>query len=80
MTPHSTTNELISLLKTRFGFDQFREGQLEAISELMEKGRLLCIQPTGHGKSLLYQLPSILLPGLTLVISPLLAFGATSKT
>jgi len=68
-----TPNELTNLLKKHFGFDQFREGQLEAINELMRNGRLLCIQPIGHGKSLLYQLPSLLLPGLTLIISPLLA-------
>lgn len=73
MNTPTTPNNLIALLKNRFGFEQFREGQLEAICELMASGRLLCIQPTGHGKSLLYQLPTILLPGLTLVISPLLA-------
>jgi len=73
MNNQTTQNDLIDILKNRFGFECFRAGQLEAICELMEKGRLLCIQPTGHGKSLLYQLPAILLPGLTLVISPLLA-------
>jgi len=61
------------LLKETFGFDTFRKGQKEAILNLFEKRRLLCIQPTGHGKSLLYQLPSLLHDGMTLVISPLLA-------
>ncbi|MDP1608902.1 MAG: ATP-dependent DNA helicase RecQ [Chlamydiales bacterium] len=64
---------LKNTLQTVFGFQTFRPGQLEAISLLLEKKRLLCIQPTGYGKSLLYQLPACLLPGLTLVISPLLA-------
>jgi ATP-dependent DNA helicase RecQ len=61
------------VLKEKFGMDGFRPGQLEAIELLLEKNRLLCIQPTGYGKSLLYQLPSCLLSGMTLVISPLLA-------
>lgn len=61
------------LLHEKFGMDSFRPGQLEAMQALMEKNRLLCIQPTGYGKSLLYQLPSCLLGGLTLVVSPLLA-------
>src|SRR3990167_6300082 len=61
------------ILRTRFHLNDFRPGQLEALTTLMSHGRLLCIQPTGHGKSLLYQIPAILLPGLTLVISPLLA-------
>lgn len=65
--------DLASVLKEIFGFAAFRPGQKEAIKTLLEKGRLLCIQPTGHGKSLLYQLPACLLEGLTLVISPLLA-------
>lgn len=60
-------------LEQRFGMPQFREGQLEAISTLMTKGRALCILPTGYGKSLLYQLPACLLDGITIVISPLLA-------
>jgi len=61
------------ILKERFGLKSFRAGQFEAIHSLMTKNRLLCIQPTGHGKSLLYQLPTVLLDGITLVISPLLA-------
>ncbi len=61
------------LLKTRFGFQAFRPGQLQALTALSEKKRVLCILPTGRGKSLLYQFPSLLLPGITLVISPLLA-------
>lgn len=66
-------DELLSTLKNQFHLSSFREGQLEALMTLMTKGRLLCIQPTGYGKSLLYQLPSVLLDGITLVISPLLA-------
>jgi len=60
-------------LRDRFGFDAFRPGQREAIDALLRERRLLCIQPTGHGKSLLYQLPATVLPGMTVVISPLLA-------
>ncbi len=66
-------DELLSTLQNQFHMQSFREGQLEALMTLMTKNRLLCIQPTGYGKSLLYQLPSILLDGITLVISPLLA-------
>lgn len=66
-------DRLEELLKGTFGFQEFRAGQREAILTLLNQGRLLCIQPTGHGKSLLYQLPTCLLGGVTLVISPLLA-------
>ena len=65
--------QLDQALREQFGFDQFRPGQREAIEALLEHRRLLCIQPTGHGKSLLYQLPATLLDGMTVVISPLLA-------
>ena len=66
-------NQFETLLQNKFGFNAFRPGQLEAICTLMEEERLLCIQPTGHGKSLLYQLPAVVLDGITIVISPLLA-------
>lgn len=65
--------QMQELLEKKFGFQEFRPGQREAITALLQQGRVLCIQPTGHGKSLLYQLPSCLLGGVTLVISPLLA-------
>ena len=65
--------DLDRALREQFGFDQFRPGQREAIEALLTRRRLLCIQPTGHGKSLLYQLPATLLDGLTVVVSPLLA-------
>lgn len=64
---------LHTILREKFGMPAFRPGQLETIKLLLEQNRLLCIQPTGYGKSLLYQLPSCLLGGITLVISPLLA-------
>lgn len=66
-------NQLQSILENTFGFKAFRPGQREAITALLTRGKVLCIQPTGHGKSLLYQLPSCLLGGTTVVISPLLA-------
>jgi ATP-dependent DNA helicase RecQ len=67
------TVDLHTLLQEKFGLEAFRPGQLEAIQLLLQESRLLCIQPTGYGKSLLYQLSSCVLGGLTLVISPLLA-------
>ncbi len=57
----------------RLGYESFRPGQREAIETLLSVGRLLLVAPTGGGKSLTYQLPGLLLPGTTLVISPLVA-------
>jgi ATP-dependent DNA helicase RecQ len=57
----------------RFGFAEFRAGQREAIETLLRVGRLLLVAPTGGGKSLVYQLPATLLPGTSLVVSPLIA-------
>ena len=57
----------------RLGYPSFRPGQREAIETLLERGRLLLVAPTGGGKSLIYQLPATVLPGTTLVISPLVA-------
>lgn len=60
-------------LKQHFGFDNFREGQEETIRRALNGQHSLLVMPTGSGKSLTYQLPALLLPGLTLVISPLIA-------
>lgn len=64
---------LRAILQQQFGLQDFRPGQLTAITELLTGGRVLCVHPTGFGKSLLYQLPATVLEGMTLVISPLLA-------
>ena len=60
-------------LKRVFGFDNFRTGQEAAVGRLLDGRSVLAIFPTGGGKSLCYQLPALLLDGLTLVISPLIA-------
>ncbi|WP_108648965.1 RecQ family ATP-dependent DNA helicase [Dongshaea marina] len=60
-------------LKQYFGYSSLRPGQGEVIQSLLREESAAAIFPTGSGKSLCYQLPALLLPGLTLVISPLLA-------
>lgn len=61
------------ILKDVFGLSDFREGQDEIISHILERSDVLGIMPTGGGKSLCYQLPAQLFPGITLVISPLIS-------
>ncbi len=60
-------------LSKYFGYSEFRDDQKEIIDHLLKKKNALVIKPTGFGKSILYQLPAMILPGLTLVISPLIA-------
>lgn len=67
------TIELHSELKKTFGFNQFRTGQEQTITQLLEGDSSLAIFPTGSGKSLCYQFAALHLPHLTLVVSPLLA-------
>ncbi|MBM3335946.1 RecQ family ATP-dependent DNA helicase, partial [Candidatus Sumerlaeota bacterium] len=61
------------VLRKRFGLQRFRPGQEEIISKVLGGRSVLAIFPAGYGKSLLYQLPATLLPGTTLVFSPLVA-------
>lgn len=61
------------VLKAVFGFEDFRQGQAEVVEAVLAGEEALAIMPTGSGKSLCYQLPAILRPGLTLVVSPLIA-------
>lgn len=65
--------DLHATLARHFGHDRFRPGQQQVIEALLAGRSALAIFPTGGGKSLCYQLPALLLPGLTLVISPLIA-------
>ncbi|MFY7969548.1 MAG: DEAD/DEAH box helicase, partial [Pirellulaceae bacterium] len=52
----------------RFGLSQFRPGQAEVIDHILEGHDCLCVMPTGGGKSLCYQLPAVVRPGLTVVV------------
>ncbi|MGC1248673.1 MAG: DNA helicase RecQ [Spirulinaceae cyanobacterium] len=60
-------------LKHYFGYDNFRPGQRQIVEEALQNKDLLVIMPTGGGKSLCFQLPALLKPGLTVVVSPLIA-------
>jgi ATP-dependent DNA helicase RecQ len=60
-------------LQKYFGFDAFLRGQAEIVARVLEGQSAAAVFPTGAGKSLCYQLPAVLLPGLTLVVSPLLS-------
>jgi ATP-dependent DNA helicase RecQ len=64
---------LLETLRERFGFDEFRPGQEDIIGAILSGRDTLAVMPTGAGKSLIYQLPSLLLDGLTVVVSPLIA-------
>ncbi|HEY5573921.1 MAG TPA: RecQ family ATP-dependent DNA helicase [Anaerolineales bacterium] len=74
MLPESIPDaQLVDSLRLHFGFPDFRTGQVEAIQNLLDGRHTLVVMPTGAGKSLIYQLGALHRPGLTLVISPLIA-------
>ena len=60
-------------LKAVFGYDSFRQGQESVINAVLDGRDILAVMPTGAGKSLCYQVPAMLLSGITLVISPLIS-------
>ena len=60
-------------LENYFGFREFREPQGEVVSEILSGNDVFVVMPTGGGKSLCYQLPAVLLDGVTIVVSPLIA-------
>ncbi len=62
-----------ALLKSVFGYDNFRAGQEEIIAAVLEGGPVLAVMPTGSGKSMCYQLPAVMEGALTVVVSPLIA-------
>jgi ATP-dependent DNA helicase RecQ len=72
-TPRPTLDEARAVLRARFGFEQFRPGQELAVSAVLAGRDTLVVLPTGGGKSVCYQVPAMVLPGLTVVVSPLIS-------
>lgn len=66
-------SKVIQLLEEKFGYRTFRKGQAEIIDKILHQKDVLGIMPTGGGKSICYQLPALMLDGLTLVVSPLIS-------
>src|SRR5919107_444140 len=71
--PSSLRTKARRVLTERFGHQDFQKGQWEPMRAVLEGQDALVVMPTGSGKSLVYQLPALMLPGLTIVVSPLIA-------
>ena len=61
------------VLKKYFGYDSFRAGQQDIVESILKGQDVLAVMPTGAGKSICYQIPAMMLPGVTLVVSPLIS-------
>jgi len=76
---HATKAQAMAVLNDRFGHEDFQEGQWESMRALLAGEDTLIVMPTGSGKSLIYQLPALMLPGLTVVVTPLIALMKDQK-
>ena len=72
-TQDEATDELLAALKRYFDYDDFRDGQREVVEKILNGENILAAFPTGYGKSLCYQLPALMLPGVTVIVSPLIS-------
>lgn len=68
-----SSENLLKTLEAKFQLQGFRTGQLEVIQAILAGSNVMCVMPTGYGKSLCYQLAALLLDGITVVVSPLVA-------
>lgn len=66
-------NKIFEILNKYYGYNSFRKGQYEIISNILRGRDSFCILPTGAGKSICYQIPSLMFNGITIVISPLIS-------
>ena len=71
--PSTTRAKARRILADRFGHKDFQKGQWEPIDAVLDGQDALVVMPTGSGKSIIYQLPALMLPGLTVVVSPLIS-------
>jgi ATP-dependent DNA helicase RecQ len=74
---NARTLAIAKTAREHFGFESLRPGQQEAITALLDGHDTLVVQPTGSGKSAIYQIAGTLLDGATVIVSPLIAFRST---
>jgi ATP-dependent DNA helicase RecQ len=70
---HDQLDDARAVLQRYFGYDDFRGGQRDAVAAALTRRDVLVLMPTGGGKSLCYQIPALVRPGLTVVVSPLIS-------